>query len=272
MQSTKSFSHHFLWLSALFILGQSIIVLPKINTNRLTFLGFLISAFLSFLLTFGVLKLDFLKYPVLLIAVFTIGDTLITFIRFISETLIDEKNFFILVLFLIPLLYFCSRKSYELLNFSLISGIVCATLIVFFFFSTFKDFSFKNIYIYEFPSITDLFSQSLQYIKSVTLPITVLALFARQISIKKEAAVLGISLGSALLLLTVFNSILLFGTELSGEFSYPYADAISTVTFGKLFSRLDGFAYFIYFVSSLIKITVCVSTVKYEIKKIKLKG
>ncbi len=267
MQSTKSFSHHFLWLSALFVLGQSIIILPTSQANRLTFLGFLISAFLSFLLTLAVLKLDFLKYPVLLIAIFTIGDTLITFIEFISKTLINEKNFFILILFLIPLLYFCTRKSQELLNFSLISGIACAALIVFFFLSTFKDFSFKNIYIYEFPKLTDLLSQSLSYIKSVTLPITVLALFAKQINTKDEAVFSGVAIGNALLLLTIFNSILLFGTTLAGEFNYPYADAISTVTFGKLFSRLDGFAYFIYFTASLIKITVCVFTIKYELKK-----
>ena len=63
---------------------------------------------------------------------------------------------------------------------------------------------------------------------------------------------------------------MLFGAQMSGEFDYPYAMAISTVTFGNLFSRLDGFSYFIYFVTALIKITVCVDVIKQEMKKFKL--
>ncbi len=262
MQKVKPFSQHFLFLSALFILGEGIIILPLKNATRLTFLGFLIAFLIAALVFFAVIKLDFLKYPVLLIAVFSALKTFITFLKFISSSLLkDMPNILILIIFIIPLLYFCFRKTTEILNFSLLSGVLCAGLIIFFFFATFKDFSFENIFIYSLPNVKDLFSQSLMYIKSITLPIAVLALYAKQIKVPKAKALLSLGFSCGLLLVCIFNSILLFGTDLAGRLYYPYATAISTVTFGDLFFRLDGFSYFIYFVSALVKITVCVKTV-----------
>lgn len=260
-----------MWLSVLFILGGAIINLPTNNADKLTFLGFLISFLLSSLVFFAILKFDFFKYPVLLLAVYFAGDTTVSFLKFISETILkDNQKFWILLLFILPLLYFCMRRHHQIFNFSLIAGFVCSALLVFFFFATFKDFSFKNIYIYSFPNIKSLFLQSLPYIRSVTLPSAVLALYAKQQNVKKHAAFAGLSLGNALLLVSIFNSILLFGTTLSGELNYPYASAISTVTFGNLFTRLDGFSYFIYFAAALIKITVCVKVFTEEIKKYRI--
>lgn len=268
LQNTKPFSQHFLWLSALYILGGSIITLPSSNANRLTFLGFIIAYILTVILTFAVLKINFLKYPVMLIALYSAGEVFVTFLNFISKSLLKNRlNFFTALIFITLILYFCFRKNREILNFSLVAGLLCAGLIIFFFFSTFKDFSFENIYISSAPDIKGLFSQSLPYIKSVTLPAAVLALYAKQIKASENAAIGGLAIGCGLLLLCILNAVLLFGTSLSGELPFPFAAAISTVTFGRLFSRLDGFCYFIYLACALIKITVCVFTVKFEISK-----
>ncbi len=266
MTESKPFSHHFVWLSTLFILGSSIINLPLKNADKLTFLGFVISFLLSLLLVFAVYKFAFLKYPIMLLAFYFVGETLIVFLQFISKTLLSNKqNFWVLVIFILPLIYFCFRKTTEILNFSLISGVVCGLLLIFFFFTTLKDFNLKNIYIYSFPNIKNLFNQALPYIKSVTLPTVVLALYAKQHKTTKTVAITSVCVGNSFLLICIFNSVLLFGAEMAGKFNYPYAMAISTVTFGNLFSRLDGFSYFIYFVTALIKITVCVKVIQKEI-------
>lgn len=271
MNKLKPFSHHFIWLSALFILGSSIINLPFKNADKLTFLGFILAFLLSVFLVFAVYKFDFLKYPIIFLAIYFVGETLIVFLQFISKTILSNRqNFWILMLFLLPLVYFCFRKTTQIFNFSLICGVVCGLLLIFFFFATLKDFNVKNIYIYSFPNIKNLFKQTLPYIKSVTLPIAVLILYAKHHQTTKTVAVTGICVGNIFLLISIFNSILLFGAQMSGEFDYPYAMAISTVTFGNLFSRLDGFSYFIYFVTALIKITVCVDVIKQEMKKFKL--
>ncbi|MBQ3547090.1 MAG: hypothetical protein IJA44_01265 [Clostridia bacterium] len=266
MNNSKPFAHHFIWLSTLFILGSSIINLPFKNADKLTFLGFLIAFLLSIALIFAVYKFDFLKYPIMFLAIYFVGEALIVFLQFISQTLLNNnQNFWVLLLFLATLIYFCFRKATEIFNFSLVCGVVCGLLLVFFFFSTLKDFNPENIYIYSFPKINNLFSQALPYIKSVTLPTAVLTLYAKQTNTTKTVAFSGICVGNAFLLISIFNSVLLFGAQMAGEFDYPYAMAISTVTFGNLFSRLDGFSYFIYFVTALIKITVCINVIKQEI-------
>lgn len=263
MNKLKPFSHHFVWLSCLFILGSGIINLPFTFANKLTFLGFLIAFLVSIPIVFAVLKIDFLKFPVMLLALFLAADTLVVFLKFIEDTLLGKgQNFWILLLFILPLIYFCFRRPPEIFNFSLICGLVCTLLLIFFFFATFKDFNFKNIYIYSFPNVKSLFHQTVPYIKTVTLPILVLTLFAKQNNIGTVVTISGVSIGAMLLVISILNSILLFGAEMAGELSYPYASAISTVTFGNLFSRLDGFSYFIYFVTAIIKITVCVEVVK----------
>ncbi len=269
LKNIKPASLHFIMLSVLFVLGESIITLPLKNANRLTFLGFTISFLLSIMVYYAVLKIDFLKYAVMLVAVYTVGNVLITFLNFISKNLlIKTPNVFILIVFMVAIFYCCFKNQNEILNFSLISGLLCALLIIFFFFATFKDFTIENIYIYSFPNVKNLFSQSVMYLKSVTLPIMVLALYSKQIGAPKKSAYLGVVCGNLVLLLTVFNSILLFGTTLSGKLAYPYASAISTVTFGNLFSRLDGFSYFIYFVTAIIKILVCVKVIKNQLKNL----
>lgn len=268
MNKLRPFSHHFVWLSILFILGGSIINLPFAFADKLTFLGFLIALLISIPLNFAVYKLDFLKYPVLFMAFYLIGDTFIVFLEFISKTILTkDQNFWILLLFLVPLLYFGFRKPSEIFNFSLLCGIICGLLLIIFFFATFKDFNFENIYIYSFPKSENLFRQTVPYIKGLTVSSAVLTLFAKQNKIQKRVVFSGVIIGSAFLLVSIFNSILLFGPTLSGELDYPYAMAISTVTFGNLFSRLDGFSYFIYFVTAVIKITVCVNIIKNEIRK-----
>ncbi|MBE6780781.1 MAG: hypothetical protein E7545_07370 [Ruminococcaceae bacterium] len=266
MNKLKPFSHHFVWLSCLFILGSGIINLPFAFADKLTFLGFLIAFLIAIPLTFAVIKLDFLRLPILLLALYLAADALVIFLKFIEYTLLGSRqNFWILLLFILPLIYFCFRKPPEIFNFSLICGLLCGLLLIFFFFATFKDFNFKNIYIYSLPNVKNLFYQTVPYIKTVTLPIVVLTLFAKQNNIGTAVTLSGIFSGAALLVISILNSVLLFGAEMAGELSYPYANAISTVTFGNLFSRLDGFSYFIYFVTAIIKITVCVEVVKRQI-------
>ena len=100
------------------------------------------------------------------------------------------------------------------------------------------------------------------YIKKVTLPCFLIGVFARDNGFSKKTAVSGAVLGNLTLAFCILNSLLLFGNKFAGRLDYPYAFAISTVTFGNLFCRLDGFAYFIYFASCLIKITLSVSIIK----------
>ena len=68
----------------------------------------------------------------------------------------------------------------------------------------------------------------------------------------------------------VINILLVLGGEVAGEAAYPYSTLTSIISFGRNFSRLDGFTYYIYFYSSIIKNSVCVSVLT-ELLNIKKK-
>ena len=260
------FAKHFIALSALFILGDAIITLPKKNADRFTFLGFLISFLISLglcFIVFAIKNIKLLIIPSALLSVYIIGDTFISFFKFISDNLLRYTvRFFIILPFVLIIIFLSHQKQTAVLKFSLICFVFCLVAICFFFFATAKDFTPKNIFIYSLPSFKGLFTQTMPYLTKITLPTVVLSVYARLLGIKRKPVLYGLAIGNILLSICLLNSVLLFGSKFSGRLDFPYASAISTVTFGSLFTRMDGFAYFIYFASCIIKIGVCIYVVK----------
>ena len=265
------FSRHFVALCSLFILGNAVITLPLQKADKFTFLGFLISFLIGIVLYFIVFCLPLSK-PVLciafLISFWAAADTFLDILNFINKTLLEDS---MRILIVIPLIFtviflFIKGKT-ALFKFSLISFCFTVLAVVFFFIFTAKDFEIKNIIIKTLPSAKNLCFQSLPYFKIVTLPSLLLGFFAKQTKNTRSSAFLGYIFGNIMLAACILNSVLLFGSNFSGRLSFPYASAISTVTFGSLFTRMDGFAYFIYFASCVIKITVCVNIIASTVKE-----
>ena len=75
------------------------------------------------------------------------------------------------------------------------------------------------------------------------------------------SALWGTLLSFVLVLICFLNVFLLLGGSFGASMEYPYATAVSTVTAGKLFARLEGFAYITYYVSSAIRVALCISLV-----------
>lgn len=264
------FSRHFVALCTLFILGNAVINLPVKTANKFTFLGFLISFLISVVLWFLVFLIPLCKtllFSAFLLAFWAAGDTFLEFLKFISATLLrDTAKFLIAIPLIFTIVLFCLKSKTVIFKFSLISACFSVLAVIFFFIFTAKDFETRNIIIKTLPSVKNLYIQTMPYIKTVTLPSLLLVLFAKITKNKKSTAFLGLLSGNILLASCILNSVLLFGSKFSGRLDFPYASAISTVTFGNLFTRMDGFAYFIYFASCVIKITVCVKIIAYCIK------
>lgn len=269
---TEYYKKHFISLCVMFILGNAVISLPFEKADKFTFLGFLISFIISLLAYWTSFLLPNKKEVLILsslLCIWAVGDTFIDLVKFINATLLRENPKILAVLpFLICILFFCFAKQTAILKFCLISALVSVIAIVFFFGFTSPDFRLKNVIINSFPNIKNLYLQTMPYFKKITLPSLLLVIFAKLNGFSKKTAFSGMALGNLLLAFCVLNSVLLFGSEFAGRLSFPYASAISTVTFGNLFSRLDGFAYFIYFASCLIKITVSVGIIKASIRGI----
>ncbi len=266
MEAKGCYKKHFLLLSVLFVLGNTCITAPARNADKYNFLVYLLTCFAS--LIFGIIAyfipINVKTFiPIYLLSLFTFGDTFISFIRFISDNLLPyTPRVLIVIPFVLILVYLGFKKTSTLYKFSLICGFLSVAVVVFFFLSTFKDFEFKNIYIYDLPRFNTVVSQSVFYFKSLVIPSLLLGVFARQENIEKGVLLGGLSLGLLALAITVLNSVLLFGIRFSGALEYPYSMAGSTVTFGNLFTRLDGFLYFVYSATCIIKCIVGIFVIK----------
>lgn len=266
MDNKKIYSKHFIMLSILFVLGNACITAPLKNANEYNFLAFMIAAVIAVAVCFIAYFIPINKItivPLWVLAFYCIGDAFITFVRFINTNLLPHSPRFLIALPLVlTLLYITFQKSGTLFKFSLLCGLLAVVVIIFFFASTLKDFKVKNIYIYSLPSIGSLCEQTFPYLKSIALPVVLLAVFGRQEGEKKSTALLGAIFGILTFGICLLNSVLLFGIELSGTLDFPYSSAGSTVTFGYLFTRLDGFLYFVYFATCLIKCAVGIFVIK----------
>lgn len=290
MNSKTNYSLHTIFLSALFLMGNTVIVLPFSSSDDKTFLGYITAFFISFAVIFLIspaadklyckrdFKSPFQKVVFILLYSFTAILALIEAYRcfyqyssFVSRTVLQSVSpFLISAIFALIAIYLSFRHSSIVLKFSLFSFVLVFIAVVAFFIMSFKNFRLDNISLLQMPSPKELFSQTSPYILKVFLPFFLILVYRNCEFGKtdKKQALWGFTLGGITLALTLLNSILLFGADFCAKLSFPYASAISTVTVGYLFSRMDGFSYFIYFACCLIKISVCIGIIKSLIKRI----
>lgn len=265
---------------ALFILGNAVIALPAADADEFTFLGYLAACGIGLLLNLialpaakrlfsnNISRNVFIKalrcaaYIVTAVfAVFFAADTVNTLLHFIKDiVLINTPMLFIAAVFAAVAVYFATRRQEDVLKFFLISFWFALAVIIFFFIATSLEFDTANIIIFKLPNTNQFVSQFMPYFINPVLPSVLLSVYDAAVFGKTRyaAAVSGYITGCVLLGICTVGTVLLFGPTLAGQLDYPYSSAVSTVSIGRLFSRLDGFAYYIYFICALTKTTVCI--------------
>lgn len=73
------------------------------------------------------------------------------------------------------------------------------------------------------------------------------------------SAPLGLAIGVAILFVCFFNVVLLLGNYAAAEV-YPYFSAAGAVSAGRLFLRIEGAAYFMYFAAVSVRGALCAAT------------
>lgn len=268
------FSPHKTAVFALFMLGQTGIVIPYKNGNENIFLAFLLASFLGFLMLllsfFALNKLRELKnYTVkkytlkiifILFAIYSIClavDTFNAFLSFLSSYILPDFSPYFLGLTLTALIIFVSSVKIEVFyKFSLITAAFSAVLLLILFLLSVPQFSVDNISLLSLPNFYDVLYKSLIYLKDAFLPALILPIFEFLYAKtkNKNCAVKGYLIGDLMLMVCLLNSLLIFGNLLSSRLDFPYSEAISTVTAGNIFFRMDGFSYFVFFASCTVKI------------------
>lgn len=279
IKSRSVFYFHTVCLSSLFVIGQFIITLPFTKSPS-SFLAFLLSAIAGGLLCFLVSLILSLKNKLIntmifimitVYSAFVLADTFEVFCGFARKVLFkDSFSVSVVLSFFLICSYFILSKNQNVLKFSLISFIYSAFVILIFIFLLLPNFKFSNISHWgniEFNNMLDDFKQHFLniFLSSILLQFNQVNNLYEN---KRNAVVLGVLLGSFILAVCGISTILLFGSGFTGVIEFPLVSVISTVSVGKLFSRLDAFCYFIFFFSCLLKIAVCGSVVISSLKNI----
>lgn len=274
MNKTSPFTKSSVSVSALFILGNAVIVLPSKSADRYTFLEFLAVSVLCLIFSLILLPLSrkitnensniilklMVLIPLCIGSVFIAADTFYDFGKFISNAvLVGIPTPIIFITFLLVVLYFGFKRQENILKFSLIILFFSVIAIIFFLFATLKNFEYRNIYIFKLPNYKDFFKGTLPYLYKILLPSLLLPFYSVFVfKDKKSGTFLGTALGLFLLSFCILTSVLTFSVNFASKLAYPYFSAVSTVSIGRIFTRMDGFSYILYFGSSIIKINVCI--------------
>ena len=265
-KSKNSYNKHYLCLSALFVLGNTVIKAPFASLNEYGFLAFLIVFGLALILSLVAYLIPLNKItaiPLTLLAFFCASDAFISFIKFTKYDLLYKTSAFWVVLpFVAIIVYLGFQKTTVIYKFSLVFWFVAVVVILLFALFTAKDFEIKNIYIYNLPTVSNLLTQAEPYIFTTLLPVVLLSVLAREEKIKLSSTVIGVGVGFLCLGICVLNSVLLFGVDLASTLNYPYSSAGSTVTFGNLFTRMDGLLELVYLTTSVVKCGLCIEIIK----------
>lgn len=289
MKRNTVFALHSSALTALFILGNGVVIFPIKGADEYNFLGYIIAGAVAFLLYLCAIPVINRLYApkvcnkfymkliftviYLLTAVFALMlavNTFMDFTLFAGDVLLHDFPLWVAVLlFLLTVLFFAFRRQEDFLKFALISFCFTAGVIIFFFIASFKRFNFDNIIILNIPDFGEIYPQIKNYIVNPLLSALLIGVYEVCVfkKVRKRNTFWGLGAGLILLGICILSSVLLFGARLSAVLDYPYASAISTVTIGRLFTRLDGFSYFVYFSACLTRITVCLYLVWTMLKR-----
>ena len=218
-----------------------------------------------------------LSFGVGIFALFVGAESILSLADFISKIVLPETpKFFIFLILGLSAVYFSLKKTESLLKFSLISLVLSGAVILFFFIGGADKYELRNIFVFKLPEFSEILPQIKPYLLNPVLQSLVLPVFLWQSfgETRTRQGFFGVLWGAVILGLCILSSVLLFGAQLSGSLEFPFASLVSTVTVGRLFTRLDGFAYFVFFVASVVKTAVCLKTAFGSLKAIdkSLKG
>ncbi len=292
MRITKNYSPHIISALCLTVLGQAVIYVPYKTADVYSFLGFALAAILGvlfiFLLSFllpkeesitskkGV-KRNFLNVILVLFAfgcILSLYLSLKAFLDFSAQVLLPRAHqFFPFFIIVLTLIFFGRIKAEAILKFCLISALPSLLIILILFILCIPSMKLINISVFSLPPLTDLIKSAFPYFIKVFLTAAPAVIFTKSLSgdIKKGSLLVGAALGALSLGAVFLQSMLILGTGVN-SFDFPYLSSVGTLTFGNLFTRLDGFVYFLFFVCVIIKSAVCIHAAKYLLKLLKAKN
>ena len=285
---------HLICLLGLFILGESVIATPYSGADSLNVLALFCACAIAAVSVFLITPLlppifsdeNEKKNPILraavtfcyciaiIISLFSAAKAFVSLNDFVCEVMLIKTPRFITAFILAILAVVATAGDRNnIFKFSLISTVVCALIIVALFVFSIPNFELGNIIPYTYLPSHNILGQIAEYSLKVFAPCAVAVVYICATHEAPRGTILcdGVLLGGIMLLLCVANSILIFGAPTAAKMQFPYSDAVSLVSIGELYTRMDGLSYLLIFISTATKITVCLKTARIFIKRLGFK-
>lgn len=280
-----SYKIHTLACVALFTAGNAAIMQPFYGKSN--FLAvFLLTALFSFLfalLSVAVVNFAFkesdslfrktLRYIIaaaaVLAAIYGAFSTVIDYVTFVSKAQLPQMHTALIAVAMLGFVAVFIKASHTaILKYCLFMAALSAAVVLLLFAVSVKLFDFDAAAFDMSISGSECilsFKCFLKYFSPVLAAVLFVALANKK---AKTADILGgLGVGFLILLITTIQSVFVLGNSGGYEFSYLYA--VSVFSSGSLFSRLDGFVYFLFFATVTVKIAVCAKLLPLTVKRLR---
>lgn len=287
MREKTVFMKHYIALFLLFYISDALILFPLKSSDKYFFFGIIAAAVAGFLIFFVSLLLSdkiisqngkplykVIK-PLVLVAVavyalFCAADTFSLFTDFAAKIMLGGNGKIIsVVLFGAVCLFFATRRQEDILKFCLLAAVFTVAVTVFFVLCNIGKYDMTNLSI-SIPKTADKIVYSmLPYLKIAVMPSILLAVYQKTVFLRihKRYAALSYIISNIFLMVCIVFSVAIFSLYFAAGLEYPFADAVSTISVGRLFTRMDGLSYFIYFACCLVRVSVCIFIAISSLKK-----
>ena len=262
---TQKYQPHIFAICSLFVLGNAVITMPFYKSKSI-FLFVLISLVFSlFIICITSLLLNlstkskFIFYitaaAVSAAAIHGAVSTVIDYLGFIKSVQLPQTSIFLSgAAIILTVVAFLFVKSGAIYKYGLLVALISGVFILIVFISGLKSFDFSILK--TALNKTDISVKELFYCFSSCAVLPAFVFLTNDKSLWLKYTLGGTATGFSALTICAAQSIFTLGNAM--DISYPYIKAVSIISSGSLFTRIDGFVYFVFFSSAIIKITVCI--------------
>ena len=262
---TRLYTPHIFSLCALSVLGNAIILMPFLKSGGLS--SILISAVLTICIILLMTwlakrwqKNKFIFFIVFvfigIVAIYSAATTFLDYVGFLKSAQMPSASIYLLAAVLLGLIVvFVLSSTSAIYKYCLLVAIIGALMIAICFVGGIRNFDFSNFkesFLKPDFNIKDF----LRFFSSLAVIPFFVSLKIKHFSAKP--LVFGTTTGFLVLLLCLAQSVLTM--SFLSDTAYPYLKAVGVISSGSLFTRLDGFVYFLFFITALTKIIVCIKT------------
>ena len=263
---------HKIFLIAIFLLGNTVIAFPKGQGIEYAVIALAVAVLPTLFLISCIIKIKEIdsKLFIFLLAFFAFFTLLVSvrdYASFVDTVRLPKTpKLVILIIFSALFCFMGTLKNRVIYHFSLFSLIFTGIIFIFVLIFSINKLDFEYI-IPDKLELSVLIRQSLTFfVHSFGQLIIPFYFIGKSGEENKNYLRFGTLLGFVLISVYVLNILLVLGGEVAYQVEYPYAALTSLVTFSGNYSRLDGFTYFVYFYSNLIKCSVCSNIIINSVK------